>query len=597
MNIFRNKSTVQKNTEYFSTPYYTQRGFSFVELIITAAIMSLVFGGLFASFQVMTSLIGTSKAKAGALSLMTEKMEYIRSLPYNSIGTDGGVPSGPIAQNSTSTLNGIVYSERVLIQYVDDASDGIGGADTNAILADYKQIKVEYSWSMRGKSDTAALVSNVVPTGIESTAGGGTIKVHVFDATIVPVAGAEVRFVNNTTTTTIDTLRYTDASGVTYLSGAPAAANYEITVTDAGYSTDGTYTATTTNPVPATPPIAVLESQISTMNFQIDKLSDLVIMTVGTPTYGNFSDTFPDSLQLATTSSTTLVAGSLVLQGGAGAYVVTGSAMSTSTAPATLDSWYSLTFQSSTSASTTAVVSVAYNDGSSMVLIPDADLAGNSSGFSSSPIDLSTLNTGVYTELALQTTLTSLDVNQTPELHQWGLTYISSQAPIAGVGLSLDGAKTIGTDGASQPVLKYSVTGTTDGGGQWTQNDIEWDVYTVEVTSGGYSVYEVCPASPYSLEPDVSQTMKITLGGATAQLLRVLVTQVDGTVIPDATVRLQNTGVDQLQKTSVCGQTYFDSGLYNDSDYLLTVSATGYVTQAVASTTVSSSSTATVILN
>ncbi len=545
----------------------------------------------------MTSLIGTSKAKAGALSLMTERMEYIRSLPYSTIGTQAGVPSGPIPQNSTTTLNSITYQERVLIQYVDDPADGTGSSDTNAILADYKQIKIEYTWNIRGKTETASLISNVVPNGIESTAGGGTIKVNVFDAATAPVVGAEVRFVNDTTTPTIDTVRYTDASGITYLSGAPAAANYEITVTNTGYSTDGTYTASTTNPNPATPPIAVLESQVSTMNFQIDKVSTLLMTTVNPASYGSFSDSFTDSVLIASTSNTVIAGGAVELQGGAGAYAVSGVVQSTSTSPSTLDQWYTVNFSASTSASTTVQVSVLYNNGTEYVLLPDSVLAGNSAGFSSAPIDLSSVDSSTYNDLALQATLTSTDVNYTPQLHQWELQYITAQTPISGVGLSIAGSKSIGTDASSQPVLKYTASGVTDSNGVWEQDDIEWDVYTIDVTSSGYGIQEMCPPSPYSLSPDTSASMKITLGSATAQLLRVLVTQIDGTVIPNATIRLQNTGVDFTKQTSLCGQTYFDSGLYTADTYTLTVSAAGYSTEIVTDVTVNSSSTQTVVLN
>jgi prepilin-type N-terminal cleavage/methylation domain-containing protein len=601
---------VRQKTSFFAVPDFSNerlpfthfvqnRGFSFVELIVTVAIFSLVFSGLFAGFQVMTALIGSSKAKAGALSLMSSRMEYIRSLPYNTIGTNGGVPSGTIPQHSTTTLNGITYTERVLIQYIDDPADGVGGADSNAILADYKQAKIEYTWSLRGRTDKAALVSNIVPTGIESTAGGGTIRVNVFDASALPLAGAEVHFVNNTTTTTIDTLRYTDLNGIAYLSGAPAAANYEITATDSGYSTDGTYVATTSNPNPGTPPVAVLESQVSTMNFQIDQLSNLHITTVGPATYGTFDDTFIDMGLVATTSSTTVSSEAVILADNVGVYADMGYVQSTSTTPASLDSWYSFDFTASTTASTSVKVSLLYNNSGTMTLVPDTDLPGNSTGFFSAPIDITHLDTSTYSELALRGTLDTTDTATTPELHQWKLTYITNQPKLSGVDLSIAGAKSIGTDASSNPILKYTSSGTTDVNGQWNKDGIEWDIYTVSVDSPGYSIYEICPQSPYALDPGVTKDMQIILGGASAHLLRVSVSEVNGTSIPDAVVRLQNVGVDELSTTSLCGQTYFnDPSLYDASDYTLTVSAPGFVTQTLASTTVNSgTSTVDVILN
>src|SRR5688572_440861 len=129
---------------------HCSRGMSFVEVVVTTAIVTLVFGGLMASFQVSISLIGRSKAEAGALALASERLEYIRSLSYDDVGTVGGIPEGAIPQTASSTLNGVSYDERVLVQYVDAEEDGSGSDDINGILADYKQVKVEYRWDARG---------------------------------------------------------------------------------------------------------------------------------------------------------------------------------------------------------------------------------------------------------------------------------------------------------------------------------------------------------------------------------------------------------------------------------------------------------------
>jgi prepilin-type N-terminal cleavage/methylation domain-containing protein len=595
--FFTKRHTAQQPAKGSASLYAPQRGFSLVEMIVTAAIMSLVFGGLFQALQVMTNVMATSKAKAGALSLISERMEYIRSLPYSSVGTQGGVPSGILLQNSTTTFNGILYAERILIQYVDDPADGSGSADGNGILSDYIQMKVEYTWTHRGVTDSMFLVSNVVPPSIESTFGGGTIRVNVFDATAAPLAGAEVQFINNETNPVIDTIRYTDTSGVAYLSGAPVASNYQIITTDTGYSTDRTYMATTSNPNPATSPVAVLESQVSTMNFQIDQLSDLHLTILSAASYDTFSDTFTDYSLTDAYSNTVIAAEAFQLTDTAGVYDTSGSIQSTSTAPSSLHSWYSAAFNASTSAQSWVQVSVMYDNAGVLTRIPDEDLPGNSTGFQNTPIDITGLDVTLYPELALYGLFRTTDTAQTPVLYDWNLTYITSRPPISGVDVSIQGSKSIGTDGDAQPVLKYKDNGVSDSNGEIDFDGIEWDIYTIGVTSPGYSVYEVCPTSPYALNPGVTQEMKLTLGGASSQLLRVIVSQVDGTPVPEATVRLENTGVDQLSTTSLCGQSYFDSGLYNDDDYMLTVTAPGFTTEVTASTTVSSSSTVTVILN
>ena len=114
----------------------SQKGLSLVEVIVVAALSTLVFGGLLLSFKFSLELINQSRAKLSALSVANDRMEYFRSLPYNDVGVIAGFPAGTIPQNSTLNLNGINFSERVLVEYVDDDADGSTGADTNGIILD-----------------------------------------------------------------------------------------------------------------------------------------------------------------------------------------------------------------------------------------------------------------------------------------------------------------------------------------------------------------------------------------------------------------------------------------------------------------------------
>ena len=97
------------------------RGISLVGVIVAAALMILVFGGLFSAFVTLTDMIARQKGEAGAVALLNERMEYVRSLPYTTVGTVGGIVSGPLPQNSTTTLNGITYAERIFVNYIADS--------------------------------------------------------------------------------------------------------------------------------------------------------------------------------------------------------------------------------------------------------------------------------------------------------------------------------------------------------------------------------------------------------------------------------------------------------------------------------------------
>ncbi len=570
----------------YQFPRHNARGFTFVELLVVTAVVGLFFSGLFGAIQFSIKLIALTKAQSGALAIANERIEYIRSLTYADIGTQGGIPNGPIAQNATSSMNGLTYSERILIQYIDAPDDGLAALDSNGIVADYKEVKVEVSWDIGYGTSTIFLLTDIVPSGIETTAGGGTLTVNVFDADVLPLPGAEVHIYNNTTTTTIDTYRSTNSSGVAMFSGAPAAANYQITVTDTGYSTDQTYTATTSNPNPITSHVAVIEGAVSTMNFQIDELSDLTVRTRGEATYGTFADSFADSVLLASQVSVNVASGNVVLSGAPGSYVATGSIRSTSTAPGTLAEWNRVEWVATTTLLATLKVYVYSVTGTSTyTLISDSDLPGNSAGFNGTAVDISGLNVGTYPALALGADLATSDVNTTPILGSWSIIYTTSQPVIPSINFTLRGNKTIGTTVTAAPIYKYSQSHSSGGSGSVTISNLEWDVYDVTLTGPTYNIKDACPSLPYPLEPSTNSTLTLTLVPASAHTLRTYVTDASGNPITNATVALSRSGYSGTEDTSLCGQSFF-TGLTTASDYDLLVEAPGYSDHSLSSTTV-----------
>jgi len=572
-------------------------GFSFVELLITSAIVALVFGGLFAAVQAMVILINDSKAKAGATALVTERMEYIRSLEYNAVGTIGAPPFGAIPQNRIVTLNNINYSERVVIRYEDDPADGTGfgpSGDGNGIINDYKKIKIEYSWPSRNGTSSISLSTTVVPQGIETSAGGGSIRVYINDAAVNPVPNAQVTITNTTLATTTNTTQTAGTNGEFVLSGLPAGGGYSISVTRPGYSIDGTSIATGMLSSPNQPIVSVAESAVTTQFFQIDAVSDVTITTVGVPLFGTFADTFTSAVSVATTTQTVVGGGEVVLQDVAGVYMAAGTLMATTSSPSPLVRWYAARFDATVSASTSVALQLYHDDGGGLVLVPDSDLPGNSTGFMASPINLTGLDAGVYDDLALAAVLTTSDSAVTPTLFDWELQHVESQPNVSGVPITVQGAKSLGTDASSAPVLKFDNTFTTDGSGELTLTDIEYDVYTVTVDDPALDVLEACPSNPLLVAPGTSAAMQLTLANISGSFLRVTVTDPANVAIDGADVRLENAGYDTTQTTNLCGQTYFSGGgLYDASGYIVTVTKPGF-SPTVVNTGVTSTSSVTI---
>ncbi len=555
------------------------RGISLIEVLVVIAITVLVFGGLFASFEFTLKVIAQSRAQMTALSLATDRLEYIQSLPYNDVGTISGIPEGLIPQNRTVSLNGIEFNERVYIQYEDDDADGFGPADSNLILADYKTVKVEYSWNIYGGAKSFSLITTIVPRSIETTAGGGTIRVNVFDANVLPLAGIDVRLLNETTTSTIDITRKTDATGIAYFTGAPAASEYELFVSAPGYSSDQTRRATTSLENPSKLPVTVLESDITTMNFQIDLLGDLTVNIFNNPVIQNISEEFTDLLNAAATSSVEVAGGDLVLNQVAGVYDISGAVVLNPLTPSTIESWGVAEVTSSKPSGTDFRVRF-YTSTNTADIISDTYLPGNSVGFSDRFIDLRGLDAGTFSTIVAGIELTTSNTTVTPRIDELVISYIESKNMLSGVNFNLRGNKSIGTNSALTTVYKFDVSSSTDGSGQRVFNDIEWDSYLVSLT-GGSVIMEACASNPITVNPGSEVTLDVRTTTSSTNNLRVVVNDsgLESSII-DATVTLTRPAYSSTINTGWCGQSYF-GGLLDAADYRLEVSAPGYATQVL----------------
>jgi prepilin-type N-terminal cleavage/methylation domain-containing protein len=575
------------------TRTYQRRGFSIVEVMIVSAIMLLFFAALFTLVIYLLDVITNARVRLSALSVAQERMEYIRSLSYDAVGTIAGIPSGTIPQNSTTTLNGYTLYQRVLVQYVDDDADGLGASDSNGILADYKQVKVELSWNVTGATSSVSLISNIVPRSIETTAGGGTIRVNVFDAYTTPLSGASVRLLNTSGTSTIDVTRLTDATGAALFAGAPAGSNYQIFVTDTGYSTDQTYVATTSNPNPLTLPVSVLESDISTMNFQIDRLADLTLRTYANITEQSMVEPFLGTTGIATSTGTNVTGGELVLANTAGVYAVSGAAYLNALLPTTLERWEVFHIVTDQPA-LTSVRTRFYTGTTTLTLVPESDLPGNTAGFTERLISLRNLSVATYPSLVAGIELTTGNTAVTPEVLEAAFHYRESSTLRGSTAFTLRGAKVIGSDLSSFPIYKTTISSVTSGGGSFIMNDIEWDAYTLSFPS--YTLAASCPGSPFTLAPGSDITLDAVALSASMHNLRVNVVDGAGVPIPGASASLIRSGFSATATADACGQLFFTGGIASATDYDLTVSAPGFTAGGSDPLTISGDTAVTVVL-
>ncbi len=552
-------------------------GFSLVEVLIGAALMALVFGGIIGGFNAALVLVGHARASSGAMGLANERIEYLRSLPYDDVGTLLGFVPGNIPQNETVMLNGVAYNRRTFVNYVDSPADGFGGLDSNGIQADYKVAKVELTWTIRGSARSLTLVTNIIPKGIETLAGGGTLIVNVFDAAAAPVANASVRIRNASTTPAIDVTTFSNALGVVMFPGAPAAGGYEISATRIGYSSDQTYSASTSNPNPNPAHVAVVVGNVSTVNLAIDRVSERVLATVELPSADYTEDLFADSSKMAASSSVVVAAGELSLDGAPGSYPPLGIATTTVVSPVGLMSWDEIVWSGSAPAQTETLFRVyAVASSGDAVLVPDADLPGNSAGFASSPVDISALSTSLYPELLLKISLASLDASSTPSISSWRASY-TVVSPVPNISITLTGTKNIGTDAFGQPVPKYASAHDTNASGVVRISNLEWDQYTASINGAveGYDIGDVCTVASLSVAPSSAATTTLVLVPHTNNSFLMRVVTGTGDPIANASVGLGIGGATTTKVTSACGHVYF-GGLSSVSAYDIGLSASGY---------------------
>lgn len=577
------------------------RGSTLLDAVVGTALMLVVFVGIVGAFRLTVMAVSNNKARAGAIALANERLEYIRSLSYNAIGTMGGIPAGAIAQTEVLTLNDVAYTRRTFVSYEDDPNDGLGGADTNGVTADYKAAKTSVSWESRDGTHTLTLVSRISPLGIETNVPGGTLAFDVVNASIEPVANAELRIVNDTVDPAIDMTTYTDDGGIATVIGAPAGSDYEITVTKSGYSTAQTYgaTATNTNPIPAH--LGVAESQTTAATFGIDVLGSKHIETYTPVTRATTTDPFSNDSRIASSTNITVSTGDAHLSGTSGSYPAYGMLISTAVSTTSLAQWHALSWIANEPASTNVAFRIYDVTGTS--LISDAQIPGNSAGLTTSPVDLRAVATTTYLSLTVHATLTSSNPSVTPSIDSWSVSNDSGPVPLSNLALSLTGSKTIGTTGGGALIYKYDDQALSSGSsGAVTINDLEWDAYTILVpASTGYDISSACGSQPEALAPGSSQTTRLFLSPHTTNSLLVDVKNGAGVVVSNASVRLYRSGYDTTGASDGCGSAFF-SGLSTGTvgggnPYSIDVQASGYQAYTSSEVNISGTSRLSVILN
>lgn len=251
-----------------------------LSLLLSLTIFAILAHAIFSLTTTSFQFVALSKARITARHLAEERIELIRNLAYDDVGTLGGIPAGRLSQNENIVKNGLNYQVQTSIIYVDDPFDGRSPDDL--LSTDYKSVRVDVSWEgvAASRQNPVVLVTNIAPRGIETAVGGGTLSILVFDSNAIPVGQADIHIFADTVNPVVDLNLQTNDNGRVVLPGAPACIEcYSITVTKENCSTDRTYTSSEVAN-PDKPLVSAVEGGLTEVSFAIDKLSTLNIASV-----------------------------------------------------------------------------------------------------------------------------------------------------------------------------------------------------------------------------------------------------------------------------------------------------------------------------
>ena len=233
------------------------KGFTMIELLVSSVVIAILSISVFSTYVAINSTAIFAKQKTIGTELATNQIEYLKSLPYDSLAVAGGaIPtSNPLPNTKTETVDNVTYTINTSINYIDDAYDGCAtypDIDTKNLLcrnlpsptgapakdlnpADYKIANVKV---LVGTKQVAELDTQMAARVAETDSTTGALIVKVIDSAGNAVSGATVNVANSTVAPVVDLNDSTDTNGIAIFYGLkPDTGNdYVVTASKSGYS-------------------------------------------------------------------------------------------------------------------------------------------------------------------------------------------------------------------------------------------------------------------------------------------------------------------------------------------------------------------------
>jgi Tfp pilus assembly protein PilE len=258
-----------------------KKGFTLVEALIATAVFMILAVSVYQTYTTVLDTVSASRAKITATALANEQFEIAHNLPYASVGTIGGIPSGKILANQNLTRDDRDFTVKTTIRSIDDPFDGTIASTTNSDLspADYKIMELEINCLACKRFTPLTFTTNIGPRDLESESTNGSLFIRVFDMDAKPLPEASVHITNTEIFPALEINDVTNNDGLLQIVDAPpAVGSYNITVSKDGYSTERTYkSGEVANPNPTDPNPTVVIRQLTQNSFFLNYVRDLKI--------------------------------------------------------------------------------------------------------------------------------------------------------------------------------------------------------------------------------------------------------------------------------------------------------------------------------
>lgn len=164
-------------------PYIArQKGFTLLEVLLSVLILGIIIVSLAPILVFSSHSSEYNRAKTIATNLANRKMEEIRALPFNEIGTIGGNPPGNIPQEESVKIGRYTFKVQTFINWIEEG----GCLSGNNADWDYKQVRIKVTcpgFFYQGKQAVNIELSSLFSRDAEQPAlTGANLRVCVFKA-------------------------------------------------------------------------------------------------------------------------------------------------------------------------------------------------------------------------------------------------------------------------------------------------------------------------------------------------------------------------------------------------------------------------------